>query len=226
MPYRPRIKICCMKSVAEAQMAVAYGVTALGLVSEMPSGPGIIDEGLIREIAEAVPPGIGIFLLTSLVDAGEIIEQHHRCKTNTIQLTDRLERGSYDDIRVALPGIKIVQVVHVQGAEAIEEAQRVAKGVDGLLLDSGNQQLPIKELGGTGRRHDWRISRQIRAKIDKPLLLAGGLRPENVSEAVRQVVPYGLDVCSGVRTGDRLDEEKLRRFVERALSTTVFSVGV
>ena len=215
-----------MKSVAEAQMAVAYGVTALGLVSEMPSGPGIIDEGLIREIAEAVPPGIGIFLLTSLVDAGEIIEQHHRCKTNTIQLTDRLERGSYDDIRVALPGIKIVQVVHVQGAEAIEEAQRVAKGVDGLLLDSGNQQLPIKELGGTGRRHDWRISRQIRAKIDKPLLLAGGLRPENVSEAVRQVVPYGLDVCSGVRTGDRLDEEKLRRFVERALSTTVFSVGV
>lgn len=226
MPYRPRIKICCMKSVAEAQMAVAYGVTALGLVSEMPSGPGIIDEGLIREIAEAVPPGIGIFLLTSLVDAGEIIEQHRRCKTNTIQLTDRLERGSYDDIRVALPGIKIVQVVHVQGAEAIEEAQRVAKGVDGLLLDSGNQQLPIKELGGTGRRHDWRISRQIRAKIDKPLLLAGGLRPENVSEAVRQVVPYGLDVCSGVRTGDRLDEEKLRRFVERALSTTVFSVGV
>ena len=215
-----------MKSVAEAQMAVAYGVTALGLVSEMPSGPGIIDEGLIREIAEAVPPGIGIFLLTSLVDAGEIIEQHRRCKTNTIQLTDRLERGSYDDIRVALPGIKIVQVVHVQGAEAIEEAQRVAKGVDGLLLDSGNQQLPIKELGGTGRRHDWRISRQIRAKIDKPLLLAGGLRPENVSEAVRQVVPYGLDVCSGVRTGDRLDEEKLRRFVERALSTTVFSVGV
>ena len=215
-----------MKSVAEAQMAVAYGVTALGLVSEMPSGPGIIDEGLIREIAEAVPPGIGIFLLTSLVDAGEIIEQHRRCKTNTIQLTDRLERGSYDDIRVALPGIKIVQVVHVQGAEAIEEAQRVAKGVDGLLLDSGNQQLPIKELGGTGRRHDWRISRQIRAKIDKPLLLAGGLRPENVSEAVRQVVPYGLDVCSGVRTGDRLDEEKLRRFVGRALSTTVFSVGV
>ena len=215
-----------MKSVAEARMAAAYGATALGLVSEMPSGPGIIEEGQIREIAEAVPPGIGIFLLTSLVDAGEIIEQHRRCKTNTIQLTDRLERGSYDDIRVALPGIKIVQVVHVQGTEAIEEAQRVAKEVDGLLLDSGNQQLPVKELGGTGRRHDWRISRQIRTKIDKPLLLAGGLRPENVSEAVRQVVPYGLDVCSGVRTGDRLDEEKLRRFVERALSTTVSSVGV
>ena len=207
-------------------MAVAYGASALGLVSEMPSGPGIISEREIHEIAESVPPGIGTFLLTSLVDADEIVEQHHRCKTNTIQLTDRLEGGSYDDIRVALPGIKIVQVVHVQGAEAIEEAQQVAEGVDGLLLDSGNQQLPIKELGGTGRRHDWRISRKIRAKIDKPLFLAGGLRPENVSDAVRKVAPYGLDVCSGVRTDDQLDEEKLRRFFERALSTALFSVGV
>ena len=213
-------------SVAEAEMAVAYGASALGLVSEMPSGPGIISEREIREIAESVPPGIGTFLLTSLVDADEIVEQHHRCKTNTIQLTDRLEGGSYDDIRVALPGIKIVQVVHVQGAEAIEEAQQVAEGVDGLLLDSGNQQLPIKELGGTGRRHDWRISRKIRAKIDKPLFLAGGLRPENVSDAVLKVAPYGLDVCSGVRTDDQLDEEKLRRFFERALSTALFSVGV
>ena len=213
-------------SVAEAEMAVAYGASALGLVSEMPSGPGIISEREIREIAESVPPGIGTFLLTSLVDADEIVEQHHRCKTNTIQLTDRLKGGSYDDIRVALPGIKIVQVVHVQGAEAIEEAQQVAEGVDGLLLDSGNQQLPIKELGGTGRRHDWRISRKIRAKIDKPLFLAGGLRPENVSDAVLKVAPYGLDVCSGVRTDDQLDEEKLRRFFERALSTALFSVGV
>ena len=226
MPYRPRIKICCVMSVAEAQMAVAHGASALGLVSEMPSGPGIISEKEIREIAESVPPGIGTFLLTSLVEAGEIVEQHYRCKTNTIQLTDRLEGGSYDDIRVALPGIKIVQVVHVQGAEAIEEAQQVAEGVDGLLLDSGNQQLPIKELGGTGRRHDWRISRKIRAKIDKPLFLAGGLRPENVSDAVRKVAPYGLDVCLGVRTDDQLDEEKLRRFFERALSTALLSVGV
>lgn len=82
-----------------------------------------------------------------------------------------------------------------------------------ILLDSGNPNLAVKELGGTGRRHDWSISRLIRDAVAKPLFPAGGLTPENAAEAIRIVRPFGVDVCSGVRTENRLDLDKLTRFV-------------
>lgn len=180
----------------------------------MPSGPGVIEEDLIAEIAARTPPPIATFLLTSLQDADSIIEQQRRLRTNTVQIVDRLERGSYDDLRRALPGVSIVQVIHVCGEESIEEAVTVARSVDAILLDSGNQKLAVKELGGTGRTHDWTISRKIREAVDVPIFLAGGLRPDNVAEAMRDVGPFGLDLCSGVRTNGWLDEEKLARFFE------------
>ncbi|MBX7222528.1 MAG: phosphoribosylanthranilate isomerase [Blastocatellia bacterium] len=210
--YRPRVKICCISSIAEARLAIRYGASALGLVSAMPSGPGVISEDLITEIAALVPPGVASFLLTSLQDADSIIAQQRRCRANTIQLCDRLETGSYADLRRALPGISLVQVIHVTGTESITEAREVASQVDGILLDSGNQSLAVKELGGTGRTHDWSLSRAIREQIGKPLFLAGGLRPENVRHAVETVTPFGLDLCSGVRTDGHLDEAKLARF--------------
>lgn len=188
------------------------GASALGLVSEMPSGPGPIEEELIREIAAHIPPGVASFLLTSKQDAESIIEQHRRCRTNTVQICDRLERGSYAEMREAMPGVSLVQVIHVCGEESLEEALKIAPEVNALLLDSGNQQLSVKELGGTGRRHDWSISRRIRESVSVPLFLAGGLRAENVREAVERVAPFGLDLCSGVRTNGRLDERKLSAF--------------
>ena len=209
----PRLKVCCIASVDEAWLAIRYGASALGLVSAMPSGPGVIDEDAIRKIASTVPPGVATFLLTSRQDAASILAQQRRTGVNTIQICDRLERGSHADLRSAAPGIGIIQVVHVTGPEAIDEAVAVAPRVDALLLDSGNQALRVKELGGTGRRHDWAISRAIRERVDVPIYLAGGLRPENVPEAVETVGPFGLDVCSGVRSDGRLDEEKLRRLV-------------
>jgi phosphoribosylanthranilate isomerase len=209
---RPRVKICCIRSVAEAWMAIRHGASALGLVSEMPSGPGVIPEETIAEIARAVPPAVGSFLLTSRQDATSIIEQQRRLRVSTLQICDSLTAGSHRDLRAALPGIGIVQVVHVVGPESVAEAVAVAPQVDAILLDSGDPGRPVKELGGTGRRHDWRLSRRIRETVAVPIFLAGGLDPDNVAEAMAEVGPFALDVCSGLRTGGQLDEAKLSRF--------------
>ena len=194
-------------------MAIDGGANAIGLVSAMPSGPGPIPEDLIAEIAAIVPPGVSSFLLTCLQDATSIIAQQRRLRVNTIQICDRLTSGSYQEIHDALPGIKLVQVIHVTGPESVDEAIEVAPHVDAILLDSGNQSLAIKELGGTGRTHDWSLSREIRESIDVPLFLAGGLNPTNVAAAIREVQPFGIDVCSGLRTEGALDPQKLTNFI-------------
>lgn len=209
----PRVKICCISSVEEANLAIRYGADALGLVSAMPSGPGPIPEDHIASIVAAVPPLVGTFLLTCRQDAASIIAQHRRTGANTLQLVDCVEPDCHRELRAALPGVRLVQVVHVTGPEAVEEAVNAAPEVDALLLDSGNPSAPVKELGGTGRTHDWAVSARIREAVDVPVFLAGGLRPENVREAFEQVRPFGLDLCSGVRTGGRLDEDKLARFL-------------
>ncbi len=208
----PRVKICCIGSVEEAALAVECGASALGLVSHMPSGPGVIADELIAEIAATIPPAIGTFLLTSRTTVAGIVEQQRFCRTNTIQICDRLTRGTHRDLKDALPGISVVQVIHVSGPEAVEEAARISPHVDAILLDSGNQKLAVKELGGTGRTHDWRLSRAIRERIGIPLFLAGGLTPENVGQAIEEVGPFALDVCSGVRTDGKLNASKLKQF--------------
>lgn len=210
----PRVKICCIASIEEAKLAIKYGTSAIGLVSEMPSGPGPIPEELIEEIAVTIPPGVSSFLLTSRQDVDSIIEQQKRTKVNTIQIVDKLIHGSHTDLKKKLPGISIVQVIHVRGEESVTEAVKVSPFVNAILLDSGNQSLKIKELGGTGRIHDWKISRRIVDSVNVPVFLAGGLKPDNVIDAFSKVNPYGLDICSGVRTNGKLDEEKLSTLFE------------
>ena len=210
--WKPRVKICCINNIREAWLAIRYGASALGLVSEMPSGPGVIPEDHIAKIATSLPPSISSFLLTSKQNPSAIIEQHRRCRTNAIQLCDRLKTDDYETLREAMPGIGLVQVVHVTGIEALEEALAVAPHVNAILLDSGDQTLKVKQLGGTGRIHDWGLSKRIREKANVPVFLAGGLTPDNVLEALRQVQPFGVDVCNGVRTGGKLDERKLSAF--------------
>jgi phosphoribosylanthranilate isomerase len=201
-----------MGSLTEAQLAISRGADAIGLVSAMPSGPGVIDNELIEEIARNVPPRIATFLLTCETHAVAIAEQVHRAKVNTVQLVDRIETNGHRYLRDALPDIALVQVIHVTGEESIDDANAMSSEVDALLLDSGNPALTVKELGGTGRRHDWQISRRIRDSVGIPVFLAGGLNASNVAEAVETVRPFGVDVCSGVRTGGRLDEAKLDAF--------------
>jgi len=216
---KARVKICCIKSLAEAQMAIRHGASALGFVSAMPSGPGPISEELIADLIAKIPTGILTFLLTSKQDAPSIIAQQHRTYANTLQLVDSVSIETYQELRSELPGVSIVQVIHVTGPDAVETAQTVSPFVDAILLDSGNPNLPIKQLGGTGRVHDWGISRTICSQLQIPVYLAGGLNPENVAEAIRAVQPFAVDICSGVRTNGALDEEKLARFFGQVAST-------
>jgi phosphoribosylanthranilate isomerase len=210
---RTRIKICCMAAAGDVRLAVAEGADALGFVSAMPSGPGPIAEDVIAALVRTVPPAVGTFLLTSRLDPDGIAEQQRRCGTNTLQLVDRIELGGHERLRAALPGVALVQVLHVRGPETIDEALALAPVVDAFLLDSGNPTAMVKELGGTGRVHDWQTSRALRERVDRPVYLAGGLTPDNVAEAIRVVEPYAVDVCSGVRSDGKLDPTKLRRFM-------------
>lgn len=211
---KPRVKICCIANEQEAADAISFGASAIGLVGEMPSGPGPISDEEIYAIAQSVPPPIATFLLTSQQTAQAIIDHHHRTKTNTIQIVDELLERDYKTIRGVLPHIKIVQVIHVVGDESVDEAAELAESVDAILLDSGNPKLKVKELGGTGRRHDWRLSRKIVETCGKPVFLAGGLNAENVREAIDVVQPFGLDLCSGVRRDGKLDLARLASFFE------------
>jgi phosphoribosylanthranilate isomerase len=214
-PSHTRVKVCCMKSIDEVWMAVEAGASAVGLVSPMPSGPGPISNEKAAEIAAAVPPGIDVFLLTPLQTVEELVEQNRLVKAHTLQLVDELPRGAHAELRRAMPGVKLVQVIHVIDADSLQQAIAAASDVDAILLDSGNPALQVKELGGTGRRHDWTISRQIREAVDVPVWLAGGLNPDNAREAIETVGPFALDLCSGIRSGEGydLDQDKLDRFM-------------
>ena len=210
----PRVKICCIANEQEAASAISFGASSIGLVGKMPSGPGPTSDADIERIARSVPPPVATFLLTCEQTPQGIIEHHLRTRTNTIQIVDELEGRDYASIRASLPGVKLVQVVHVFGEESVDEACELAEHVDAILLDSGNPKLAVKELGGTGRRHDWRLSRRIVETCGKPVFLAGGLNADNVREAIETVHPFGLDLCSGVRTNGQLDRFKLERFFE------------
>ncbi|MCJ7447221.1 MAG: phosphoribosylanthranilate isomerase [Bacteroidales bacterium] len=213
---KPQIKICCIRSLDEALMAIESGASAIGLVAKMPSGPGPIPDNLINQIAMAVPPPVGTFLLTSETSVKEIIKHHQRTNTNTIQIVDLLSDRTYSQLKTALPSVKIVQVIHVIDGKSVELAVKISEHVDALLLDSGNPNLKIKELGGTGRVHNWNLSRIIRENSKCPIFLAGGLNPENVKQAIEAVQPFGVDVCSGVRTEGNLDKQKLTNFILNA----------
>lgn len=208
-----RFKICCMQNVEEARLAIDHGASALGFVSAMPSGFGPIGDDDIAEIIAAMPATISTFLLTCATDARTIADQQRRSGANTLQLVDEVRPGTYAALRDALPDVSLVQVIHVEGEKSIRDAATVAAHVDAILLDSGNPSLAIKELGGTGRVHDWAISRRIREEVGVPIFLAGGLRAENVGEAIASVRPFAVDVCTGLRTEGALDPVKLDRFV-------------
>ncbi len=208
-----RIKICCIASVEEASMAIDHGADAVGLVAKMPSGPGPIADELIAAIAKTIPTRIASFLLTSEQSSAAIIDHVKRTGTNTVQIVDELSEGTYLHIRDALPELKIVQVIHVTGEESIQQALQVQEYVDYILLDSGNPKAAIKTLGGTGNTHNWRISGKLVKAVSVPVFLAGGLNAGNVQEAIQTVQPFGVDICSGVRTEGKLHKQKLADFI-------------
>lgn len=207
-----RVKICCVSSASEAELAIKLGATALGLVSQMPSGPGIIKEDQIKHILNHVQHDIDTFLLTSKTDPVRIIHQCQKLNPTHLQLVDRMKLSDYAVLREALPSINLVQVVHVIDDNSVDYAKKIAPFVDALLLDSGNPNLDIKVLGGTGKTHNWDLSKRIKASVQIPIYLAGGLNASNIGAAIQHVQPDGVDLCSGVRTHDHLDEVKLKAF--------------
>lgn len=218
LPMRPRIKICCISSIKEAKMVIDFGASAIGLVAEMPSGPGSIDDELIQKIAGEIPPPIATFLLTSENSGEAILDHHKRTQTNTIQIVDFPHEGTHEYLEKELPNVKRVQVIHVTGEKSIDDALFYTDKADSLLLDSGNPNLEVKELGGTGRTHNWDISREIVKQSPIPVFLAGGLNADNVKQAIDTVQPFGIDVCSGIRTYGNLDPKKLENFMEAAIN--------
>lgn len=215
MGERVRIKVCCIASVEEARVAVDAGVDAIGLVGRMPSGPGPIADALIAEVQRAVPPPVMPFLLTSETEGAAIAAHVVRTGVPTVQIVDdEVTAGARREVRAAAAWVRIVQVVHVRDGASVARALACAEGADALLLDSGNPGAAVRELGGTGRVHDWAVSREIVARSPVPVFLAGGLKPGNVGEAIAAVGPYGVDVCSGVRTQGRLVAARVRAFVD------------
>lgn len=212
---RTRLKVCCIQSIEEARVAIAHGADAVGLVGKMPSGPGPIADELIAQIAAAVPPPVATFLLTSETSPNAVVDHVRRTGVNTVQLVDdEVTPDVHAAVRDQLPAIRIVQVVHVVGPESVDLALGFAAHSDALLLDSGAPKKAVRELGGTGRVHDWSVSREIVDRSDVPVFLAGGLTPSNLGEAIAAVQPYGVDLCSGVRTDGQLDRDKLAAFVD------------
>jgi len=205
-----KVKICCISSHEEAALALRAGADALGLVGHMPSGPGVVADEIARDIARAVPRHIDTFLLSSETKAADIIDHVRYCETNTVQIVQHIDPQEYKMIRAKLPAIKLVQVIHIEDESALDLIEIYAPFIDAYLLDSGRPSLGegALELGGTGRTHDWNISAAFVKRAPKPVYLAGGLMPDNVQSAIKTVKPYGVDLCSGIRTDDQLDEEK------------------
>jgi phosphoribosylanthranilate isomerase len=210
---RTRVKICCIADPAEAATAVAAGADAIGLVGEMPSGPGVIDDGTARLVATGVPPGVTRVLLTSRQTARAIAEHAVYCCVDTVQIVAPIDPVESAGLAALLPGVRLMQVLHVEDESTLDLARVYEPHVHAFLLDSGRPKAVVPELGGTGRTHDWEVSAAIVRQSPHPVFLAGGLTPQNVAEAVRRVRPYGVDVCSGVRSDGRLDAAKLGAFM-------------
>lgn len=207
---RTRVKVCCIASRGEAEAAIAHGADAVGLVSEMPTGPGVITASRVREIAAWAPPPVGTFLLTSRDRGAAIADQVGEAGVTAVQLVRHIEVREYAALIERRPQVRRVQVVHIEDVGALELIDRYAPHVHAFLLDSGRPSR--QELGGTGRSHDWDISADFVRRSPRPVFLAGGLTADNVHAAIAKVRPYGLDVCSGVRTDGRLDGAKLAAF--------------
>jgi phosphoribosylanthranilate isomerase len=210
-----------MQSEAEIDMAARAGAFAVGIVGPMPNGAGFLDDETAARLARYGVKRHGeklwVTFLTKRTVAREIADHVAAIGANAVQLVDRPAEDAYSHLRARFPALKILQVVHVEDARAVEEARAAAPFVDAVLLDSGKPSAATPTFGGTGDRHDWSISRRIVESCGKPVFLAGGLNPHNAADALAAVRPFGLDICSGLRdraNGDALMPERLAAFVE------------
>ncbi len=209
-----RVKVACIRNPEEARRAVSFGAAAIGMAAETAAGGPHLTQTEITEIVASIPKSIGTFLMTTRRSPVELAELARSAGVNTIQLWDVPEPEAYSHLRSAVPGISIVQSIPVVDEGAIEQAVQVSSRVDALLLDSAHRSVPVRWEEQHGRTHDWQVSRRIAEAVDVPVILSGGLTARNVADAIRAVRPYGVEVCTGVRTRGALDTTLLVQFFE------------
>jgi phosphoribosylanthranilate isomerase len=218
-----RVKICGIRSDQEAKMAIAAGADAVGFLIGLDyRTDDEVTPAIAAEIISQLPPFISSVLVTHRTDRSSVVEVCREINCNTIQLHGDFPLDEIEPLRRQFPFVRIIKAVHVLDSDSIEYATRAARKADAILLDT---KTDIR-IGGTGITHDWAISAQIVKQSSKPVILAGGLTPDNVCAAVRAVAPYGVDVNSGVENfAGSKSPTKIEAFVRAAKQAGSVSLG-
>jgi phosphoribosylanthranilate isomerase len=212
-----RAKICGIRSDTDLLTAVAAGADAVGFICGVTHfSEDALDEAEAQRLSSLTPPFVNRVLVTHLEEAEAIVELANQLNVDTIQVHGLVTQSTLHHVRRLARDRRIVKAVHVTGSDAVDMARTAAEDCDAVLLDSRTAD----RLGGTGLTHDWSISAAIvRAltELGRPVILAGGLTADNVTEAVNIVAPYAVDANSGVETsaGDK-DAAACAAFVSAA----------
>ena len=212
-----RTKICGIRNAADARVAIEAGASAVGfLVGITHLAEDKIDPSDAREIIRMLPPFVSSVMVTHLTEADQIVDLARQLNPTTIQIHDYVDPSVAEAVKKSLGWIKTIKAIPVvDRVEALELVKAYQGVCDALLLDSVTKG----RIGGTGKTHDWTISKEIIEASQLPVFLAGGLNPDNVAEAARFVRPYGVDVNSGVELHGYKDAALVRRFIENAQIT-------
>lgn len=209
-----RVKICGVRSLDEARAVVEAGADALGFHIALEHSKCPIGEATASSIIAHMPPFVASVIVTTALDSKELIRIARATGANTLQLQGEVSADTIRAVKAVFPYFKVYAVVHVFGTDAIEAAKKI-EGADAIILDSADKTSGAR--GGTGKTHDWNVSRAVVESVSLPVILAGGLTPENVAEAIHVVRPYAVDVETGVSNPDHTKNiEKVRLFIERA----------
>jgi phosphoribosylanthranilate isomerase len=212
-----RAKICGIRSESDLAIAVAAGADAVGFISGITHrSEDALDANVARALSRLVPPYVTRVLVTHLQDANEILCLADRVEADAIQVHGEVSLETVQAVVAGASGRQVIKAVHVTGTAAVSSAIAAADTCGAVHLDSRSDD----RLGGTGRTHDWTVSAAIvRALAARkcPVILAGGLTPANVAEAILVVGPFAVDANSGLED-DRGDKSAARcqKFVEIA----------
>lgn len=208
------VKICGIRSIGDALAAAAAGADILGFHVELIGARTPLESENAGKIIAKLPAGVSSVMVTSITETDELIKLARATGATILQLYGDATPETILEVKKALP-VQIWKVLNLSDEGSIAEAKKYEGSADAIALDTLNKQTGV--LGGTGKTHDWNISRKIVESISIPVILAGGLNPENVAEAIKIVQPYGVDVNSGVSNPDGTkDIEKVKLFVEQA----------
>jgi phosphoribosylanthranilate isomerase len=211
------VKICGIRRREDALIAAELGADAIGLlVGQRHNSPDFISATVARDIDRALPPSVEAVLVTHVEDIDKLERLLQESEIRTVQLHSEIAPSSVERLRGRLPHLKIFKSVSVISADSVAYPEAFAQLVDGFVLDSIN--LATDQVGGTGKTHDWSVSRQIVMRYPEiPSILAGGLNSENVRSAIEQVHPFGVDVNSGTKAPDEFkDPRKIEAFIIQA----------